>query len=298
MNNQFEIINEKFKLKLKQLLTKNDDHIDLVNNVWILNETLIPLTSFVASASASTTIYLEPENDWSIYSAKLSKKTNQRKSNSKLPTDNSIEPILNSSIEDSGHFSINIFDDNSQLKTTLPPIYNRNHIHTCLASNGSGHVYSQFLATIPKSFQNLNEQKQDDNRTSYINQLILDSNQWIPTEKGELTIEIFFKWLKKFVADEKNEKEEEEEEEKDKDKEEPFILILNFYLWYLINNASDEIKNELVDFCNKNNFYFLFFPIEKNKSDHLTEPFFAEFKDMWSEVSTLHFVELKTKNFI
>ena len=316
-HNSNEIIRNNFVKKLTQLFKKfnmidsKDANNALLNNIWILNQFIVPLSSQtnskinLLSCGHLKIKYSSPENDFMAYGNLSSNKSNSMESNALLndlkreeltselhnvnsnmseETDVSLSTNeLNNSGDDLNisNFSIK-FDTASDMtseatnaKPSHVKIIQKSHVHTCFACNHLG-ITSTPLVIFPRSeFEsNVSAALQ---KTTCIEQ----------TPSGDLnSLRIFFNWLKAFA-------EQQRCRDAANEAKAPILLLVNAFLYKFLFKSSNSaiadrsVKAELTEYCKSNNLFILFYPLESQASV-LNRSIFVKFKEVWKQV-LLHY---------
>jgi hypothetical protein len=285
---------EKFHNKLINLLNENKS---LINDVWIVNQQIIPLASNVTNNQQCGFLkfkYLTPENDYSVYSYIL-KAVNQylfnvyededfSESSSKLKEQ---EELINS-LSDLGMDNMSIPIDklhadyllsSPNINETPTNYIQKNHVHLCYAFNRNA-MTSLPLIVFPRNEFDVNISDKPIQNTVCIGE----------TQNGELNdLNLFFKWLKMFVRQRRGGKlstdTSSETNTDDKKPPSPLILLLNSFIQVVLikNSPNLDLIKDLIKFCKQENVHLLFYPLQTNE-DIINKQIFIKFKDTWKQI--------------
>jgi hypothetical protein len=252
VRNQFH---EKLIDQLKStLIHENATNKTILNNVWILNETVVPIVPLNSSTQHCGFFkikYLLPENDFSVYSE------TKLKPISRLPKENEPGSL------DTSCFSLDVQTGRELANETIQ-LLKMKHVHAFYAFNGQG-MHSLPLIIYPQN-------ELDSNATPAIQKTTCIEQ----TSNGDLNnLSIFTKWLSLFVSEQRVLSPAESNK--------PKLLLANTTLHYVIENSTIDKIKELVELCKSERISILFYPIE-NELDVFAQKIFDKFTEIWDDV--------------
>jgi hypothetical protein len=246
-----------FKQKLLDLINREDKNC---NNLWILNEILIPLNtaqtcSLAEKVGGLRLKYEEAENYLTIH------KESQNEEES-LPEIPQCEFISNNNQQQRFSEKMNL----KYARLNLNVI--RHHIHTYFAYNQQGMISTQMIVYPQNELDQKIGEKTIKNTISFGFTANGDPN----------SLEYFLNWLKLFIK--------QQQTNPKNNNSQPLVLLLSSFMYVklsiLITNAQKELQNELFDLMHAQNVHLLFYPIEK-PTDSLNQNLFDKFCDIWED---------------
>jgi hypothetical protein len=252
-----DTLHAKFESKLKHLIsekTSNNKNEFIFNNIWLLNQLIIPISGSQNQCGSLRIHYqLCPENELTAYG--------HIKKGLLKPTDKltglTCSEYLSADID-----TMNSQDCNCNFRNGS--IINRAHIHTLFASNFSGR-YSVPLVNCPRNeFESGGLQDALISKTIHFNE----------TQNGDLNdIKIFIDWLTLFIR------------QQNEINLTPNVILINSFLYSLLfksNISQTSLKQELIDLCEQNQVYLLFYPVF-GEEDLLNRNITSQYKDLWKQ---------------